>query len=256
MHCFRFAKIFLVVLLFSQLATKNVYAIPQKNLTIFAEPNLTLAMTKLARIYSRQSNIVVSVNFNSSQELLDQIDQGDPADLFISAHKKAIADVKQKGLADYYNIGFFARDEMVLVGSSNKENPTADMTLDSYLKQLAQKRATVITDHEGSSSGSYTINYLDRFKSSNLKVFNKVAEDETPILQLIKANRDQYGLLFASQIHNDDELQILAKSKKDDIFYQALVIVGYNMDNAREFLKFLKSDTAKIVLKESGFVID
>ncbi|MBL6664477.1 MAG: molybdate ABC transporter substrate-binding protein [Rickettsiales bacterium] len=256
MHHFRLAIIVLVVLFLSQLATKNVHAIPKKNLTIFAEPNLTLAMTELARIYSRQSNIVVSVNFNSSQELLDQIDQGDPADLFISAHKSAISEIKQKGLADYYNIGFFARDEIVLVGSQEKNiDISSDLDLDLYLKELSKNRSTVITDHDGSSSGSYTIDYLNRFKSGGLKVFNKVSEDETPILQLIKSNKSQYGLLFASQVY-DDDLKVLAKSNEDDIFYQALVIVGYNMDNAREFLKFLKSNTAKTILRESGLIID
>lgn len=259
MTFFRLVKIFLAVLLLSQLAAKNVYATPKKNLTIFAEPNLMLAMTQLARIYSRQSNVVVSVNFNSSEELLHQIDQGEPADLFISSHKKSIYELKQKGLADYYNIGFFAKDDLVLVGSKSRNTVFAgseNLDINSYLKKLDSSASTIITDHKGSSSGSYAIEYLDQLGFKNLKVFNKVAEDESSILKLIKDNKDQYGLLFASQVYKDEDLVILAKANKNDIFYQALVVLGYNMENAREFLRFLQSDSAREVLKKSGVILD
>ena len=41
-----------------------------------------------------------------------------------------------------------------------------------------------------------------------------------------------------------------------DIFYQALVIAGNNMEVAREFLKFLKTPQSKEILKENGFIVD
>jgi ABC-type molybdate transport system substrate-binding protein len=49
-------------------------------------------------------------------------------------------------------------------------------------------------------------------------------------------------------------LLILATKKNLNIFYQALVIAGDNMEVAREFLKFLKSAEAKKILEQSGFI--
>lgn len=250
----QFSKIFLTALLLSQIVAKNVYAVPTKNLTIFAEPNLMLAMTKLARIYSKQSNVIVSVNFNSSEELLDQIDQGEPADLLITASHKAIAKVKQKGLADYYNIGFFAKDQIVLVSprkTATASTESNEVDLETFLTELNSLESTIITDSSGSSSGDNAIQYLDDLNLEKLKVFNKLPEDESSILKLIKNNEKHYGLLFLSQVYDDQDLTIVAHSKKSDIFYQALVVLGYNMETAREFLRFLKSKTAKDILQQN-----
>jgi len=254
----QFTKIFLTVLLLSQFASKNAYAIPKKNLTIFAEPNIMMAMTKLARIYSRRSNVIVSVNFNSSEELLNQIDQGDPADLLITANSKSIEEVKQKGLADYYNIGFFAKDEIVLVRSKRIGEGLTDVEeidLDTYLRELDNLASTIITDSLGSSSGNRSVGYLNNLNLKNLKVFSKITEDESSILKLIKDDKKRYGLVFLSQVYNDKDLTILARSNRGDIFYQALVVLGYNMETAREFLRFLKSKTAQDILIQNKLTV-
>jgi molybdate transport system substrate-binding protein len=251
-------KIFLTVLLLSQLAAKNSYAVPKKNLTIFAEPNIMVAMTKLARIYSKRSNVIVSVNFNSSEELLNQIDQGEPADLLITANSNSIEEVKQKGLADYYNIGFFAKDEIVLVRSKKiGENLTREdeVDLDTYLRELDGLSSTIITDALGSSSGNRAVSYLNNLSLENIKLFSKIAEDESSVLKLVRNNKKHYGLLFLSQVYDDPDLTILARSNRGDIFYQALVVLGYNMETAREFLRFLKSKTAQDILKQNKLTV-
>ncbi|MFM2200491.1 MAG: Bacterial extracellular solute-binding protein, partial [Pseudomonadota bacterium] len=79
-----------------------------RNLTIYAEPNLFVALTKIARIYSQNFAVNVSVNFNQSLDFIDEIDSGEPADIFISAHPIFAETMKQKGLVDVYNIGYIA----------------------------------------------------------------------------------------------------------------------------------------------------
>ncbi|MBM3579327.1 MAG: ABC transporter substrate-binding protein [Alphaproteobacteria bacterium] len=144
-------KILLVIFL---LLSSAAHAIPSRNLTIFAETNLSQTLIKISRLYSQKSNVVVSVNFNSSADLIVEINSGEPADVFISTNPNQIESLKQRGLVDVHNIGYIARNN------------------------------------------------------------------------------------------------------KDNTYYQALVIAGDNMDLAREFLKFLKSDAAKAIFKESGFLTD
>lgn len=165
--------------------------------------------------------------------------------------------MKQKGLADYYNIGFFAKDQIVLVKSKKNKNELLDekkANLRNYLKQLSQVGATIITDSEGSSSGGNVINYINNLNLKNIKIFSKVPEDESSVAKLITNSKDRYGLLFLSQVYDNDDLVILAKSEKNDIFYQALVVLGYNMEIAREFLRFLDSKTAQDILKQNNLI--
>ncbi|OFW80770.1 MAG: hypothetical protein A2887_00820 [Alphaproteobacteria bacterium RIFCSPLOWO2_01_FULL_40_26] len=250
-------KLFLLVFLTFSFSS---FAAPSRNLTIFAEPNMALALTKIARIYSQKSNVVVSVNFSSNGDLINAIEMGEPADIFISAHQGWIESLRQKGLTDVYNISYIAEDQLVLTTLKLNPNLPAELSnqnlhLDEALMILDKNKATLLIDNGGNSSGYSAQNFVKNFSFNHLKIFNKISEDKTPFLNLIKSSDQNYALLLASQIKNNDDFQILATKKDDNVFYQALAIAGDNMEIAREFLKFLKSEAAKSTLKESGFLV-
>lgn len=256
---FLFLRFFSVVLFLCALVfTNNSFASTSRNLTVFAEPNMALALTKIARLYSQKSNVIVSVNSSPSTDLISDIDSGEPADVFISAHHGSIETLRQKGLIDVYNIGFIATDKLVLITSKSNlglfpELQVKTLILEEVLRVLDNKKATLIIDYDGNSSGNFSANLVSRLNLHNIKLFNKLAEDKTPIFSLIKNSPEHYALLLASQIKNDPDFEILAEKKDSKIFYQALVIAGDNMEIAREFLEFLKSDAAKKILEQSGF---
>lgn len=253
----RFAKFFLAATLF--FSAQNSFASTSRNLTIFAEPNIALALTKIARAYSQTSNVIVSVNFSSSSNLINNIDSGEPADIFISAHQGWIDALHQKGLVDIYNVGYIARDELVLATLKSNPNLPAEfadkkISLEDALKILNKNKSTLILDDEGNSSGSFAKDLVDRLSLEDLKLFSKLAEDKTPFLSIVRNNGENYSLLLESQIKNRADFQTIATKTDKNIFYQALVIAGDNMETAREFVKFLKSESAKTIFKESGFI--
>lgn len=255
----RAAKTFLAIILF--FSATNSFANPSRNLTIFAEPNIALALTKITRAYSQTANVIVSVNFSSSYNLINNIDSGEPADIFISAHQGWIDALHQKGLVDIYNVGFIARDELILATLKSNPNLPAELldkklSLEDALQVLNRNKATLILDDEGNSSGSFAKDLVDHAHLENLQLFSKISEDKTPFLTIVRNNGENYSLLLTSQIKNQPDFQIIATKTDKNIFYQALVIAGDNMETAREFVKFLKSENAKIIFKESGFIIN
>ena len=240
---------------------QNSFSATSKNLTVFAEPNMVLALTKIAHIYSQKSNITISVNFSSASDLITNIDSGDPVDIFISAHLEWIEKLRQKGLIDIYNIGYIARDQLVLV--TLKTNPaipeelrSKEISFEQAIKILNKSKSTLIIDFKGNSSGKFSRDFIRGSKFSDISLVEKLAEDKSPILNLIKNSNEYYALLLASQISGDNDLKILAAKKDTNIFYQALAIAGDNMESAREFLKFLKSDEAKKIFNQNGFISD
>ncbi len=241
--------------------SQNAAAATSRSLTVFAEQNMVPAFVKIARLYSQKNHVTVSVNFNSSAELINDVDSGEPADIFISAHSGWIETLRQKGLTDVYNTGHIARDKLVLVASKENLNiPAAllkkNISLEEALRILDSLKATVITDQEGNSSGRYSTNFLKSLALNNLQVFTKLGEDKSSVLDLTQDNVEHYAVLLASQLQNRPNLQIVASQKQANVSYQALVIAGDNMETAREFLKFLKSDAAKLILRENGFTVD
>lgn len=245
----------LIFLFFSQ----NSIASPSRNLSIFAEPNMAVALTKIARIYSQKNNIIVSLNFASAADLMMEIDSGEPINIFISANPEPIESLRNKGLVDVYNIVFFAEDELVLVSSKNNKTnlilPEQNLSLYSALTILNNNKSSLIIDDVTSSSGKFSEDFIKKAKLNDLKILQRVAEDGGSIADLA-AMSEHYALMLKSQAYNKKDLQILVDKKDGDIFYQALVIAGDNMDNAREFLKFLKTHATKDILRSSGLKVE
>ena len=251
--------ILIAVFFFSSIG--NCFASPNRSLTVFAEQNMVPALVKISRLYSQKNRVIVSVNFNSSAELINDVDSGEPADIFISAHTGWIESLKQKGLTDVYNTGHIAKDRLVLVAAKNNLNIPAQLlekklSLEASLQVLNQEKMIVLTDPEGSSSGKFSNDLIRSLNLSDLQLFPKLGEDRSTALNLTGENLESYAVLLASQVKNKPTLQILATQKEINIMYQALVIAGDNMDTAREFLKFLKSETAKNILRENGFIVE
>ena len=88
---------------------------------------------------------------------------------------------------------------------------------------------------------------------SDLQIIVKINEDRDSMANLIRKNKEQYGVMLFSQAINKKNLKIVATSDFE-VNYQALAIAGENMKIARGFLKFLKSDVAKKIFVDNGFI--
>ena len=88
---------------------------------------------------------------------------------------------------------------------------------------------------------------------SDLQIIVKINEDRDSMANLIRKNKEQYGVMLFSQAINKKNLKIVATSDFE-VNYQALAIAGENMKIARGFLKFLKSDIAKKIFIDNGFI--
>ena len=241
---------------------KPLFASQNKNVVVFAEQNMALPIVKISRLYSQKTGVIVSASFNFSEELVKNIDFGEQVDVFISGQRDQIELLKLKGLVDVYNIGYIAYDRMVLISDeSNKEFPQKliGKNFSKALKFLNQNNAELIIDNNINTAGLIEKDFIQEIENnpdfSQIKIFRKIDEDRSSILESLKENKGKYVITLASKISNKNGYKILSRSDKS-IFYQALVIAGNNMENSREFLSFLKSPQARLVFKESGFITD
>jgi len=251
--------VFLISLLFVNFAHGKDVEI--ENLTIFTEPNLSDAVIQISRLYAKRNNIVVSSNFKSASLLIDEIDFGEPADIFIAGHRQWIESLKQKGLIDVYNIFNVASDALVIVTSD--ENNKGLFSGEVYgakaiLSVLGENNAHLILESEGSSIGSYNKDiFADINLASYFNIHYKVSEDKRTILDFIRSNKRYFAIVLESDLYNEEGVKIVGKVDYPNIYYQAAVIAGDNMTNARRFIDFLKDDLQVAeILKEVGFVVN
>lgn len=231
------------------------------SLTIFSEPNMTYALTEIARSYANDRNVIVSINFNSSFELIQNIDFGEPADIFISSHPSWIENLKQKGLVDVYNLSNIARDQLVLVTSTKNNRIPADLIkeeepISETIREINNNRIPLIIGSENSSLGRYTSELMKEVNVKNQYLYRKVNEDKKTIIDFLKENNEYCGIVLSSEIKNQNDIKILRVIPDIDIYYQGSVIAGDDMENARDFVKYLKSDEARSLFSKNGFIID
>ncbi len=254
-YIYRFILVIVASILFISRAS-NAYT--PKTITIFAEPNLSSALTEISRLYSTENKSMISVEFGSAPDMIDRIEDGEASDLFISAHKAWIDNLKQKGLVDIYNINHIIDDTLALITSAeNKSLPkklsTKKLSFDEALAILNDNKLDLLIDHNSSSLGQHSRYLVDNKKFNAIRIHKKLPEDRSSATNLISKNPNIFSVMLGSQVSND-KFKVISRLENRKIYYQALVIAGNNMKNAREFSNFLKSDKAQKIFIRNGFV--
>lgn len=255
------------ILFFYFLALNNAFSKTLPNITILSEPDMIAPLNKIARLYSEESNSIISANFKPSLELIREIDDGEPGDVFISSHTDWIESLKRKGVIDVYSITNIAKNRLVLITSENNKKITPDdikkartKGISKALKMLSDKKIPLIIEPLQSSLGQYSKAIINNAGTYKQKIYYRIPEDKKSMTDLVKINNnsDGYnsGITLSSSIKKGDNIIILSEISNSEIYYQAVVVAGYNMDVGRDFLKFLKSDKAKKILEESGFTVE
>jgi len=96
---FRSARRFFLAALTSLLLASPVMAQqPASGVTVFAAASLKNALDEVGSAYTAKTGKAVRLSYAASSALARQIDQGAPADIFISADSDWMDDVASKGL--------------------------------------------------------------------------------------------------------------------------------------------------------------
>ena len=91
-----------------------------KKVVVFAAASLTDAITAIAANYEKETNIEIQTSFASSSTLAKQIENGAPADIFISADTKWMQYLKdKKALNDATTVDLLG-NQLVLIAPLGK----------------------------------------------------------------------------------------------------------------------------------------
>jgi len=234
----------------------NSFAATARNINVYSDPNLASAIIKIAREFSQKNNATITINLDSSADFLKNLEDESSFDVFISANSSVIDTLKQRGLIDIYNIFYVTSDKLALVCKKDTMLPInmmqENISLIGSLKIIDDYRLNLIINHENTSEGFYGKKILSSIEFKHLKVFEKMPEDRSSLLHDIEDNPDSYGLIFASKLATNNSLRIIANDQERS--YQAMAIAGNNMELAREFLKFLKTENTKKIFSDNGFI--
>jgi molybdate transport system substrate-binding protein len=244
------------------LAASAGYAQEPKELTVFTATSLTGAFSEIGQMYKNETNISVSFNFDGSQALRTQIENGAYADVFASANQKQMKAIENDGLMNNSSIVIFTKNKLSLIVP--KGNPAKIVNL----SDLAKPGLKIVMGTKDVPVGDYALQILSKLSNDSAygpdyktKVLANVISQETNVnyvVTKVALGEADVGFAYVSDITKN----LTSKVDKIDIPDEYNVVAQYPMGvlleskypvESQEFISRVLSDKGKAVLEKYGF---
>lgn len=225
-------------------------------LQVFAAASLTDALKEIAPAYEAASGEKLQFNFAASNALARQVQEGAPADVFISADEAKMDALQKAGLIVEDTRQSVLSNTLVVVveadGSFKADSARA-------LSEPAIKRIA-LADPKGVPAGIYAKEYLEKIGVwAAVKDRVVPTENVRAALAAVESGNADAGIVYKTDAAISKSVKIafeVPSKEGPDISYPFAVVKGSkNLEAAKKFLDYLKSEPALAVFKKYGFII-
>lgn len=223
---------------------------------VFAAASLKNAMDDVAAHWSGATGHEATISYAGSAALARQIEQGAPADVFISANEEWMDALEADGLVEAGTRVNLLGNSLVVIAHGHLTGPiplAPRFDLAGWLGD--RKLAMALVD--AVPAGLY-----GKAALQNLGVWEavrpKVAQTDNvrAALALVATGEAPFGIVYATDASAETRVGIVGAFPEDShppIVYPAAAIAGRDNPLASDFLAFLRSDTARAAFERQGF---
>lgn len=229
-------------------------------LVVFAAASLRDALEVAAATYSEaMPGTTIQVSADSSATLRTQIEQGAPADVFLSADTKNPQTLVGAGLTDGSSVPFAGNTLTIIV-------PTANPAGIESPADLARAGVKVIAAGDEVPITAYTSDLIDQLAASDgypagfaaALAANVVSQEDNvkAIVTKVALGEGDVGIVYLSDAHGRDDVTVIPIP--DDLnvtaTYAGVVVkASANVAAAHAFLEWLAGPDGLAVLSAFGF---
>ncbi len=229
----------------------------QAKITVFAASSMTNAIeTAKAEFLKTHPNEEIALSFASSSKLARQIENGAPADLYISANTKWMTYLEEKDLLVKDSRADLVSNSLVMIAPKESKVNSVDVANPEWIKLLGNSYLAVadmaVPVGRYTKEAFTTLNEWDSVKDKLTRSANVRAS-----LALVEQGESPLGVVYGTDAKISDKVKVVATfpaDSHDKILYPAALIKGKNIEESREFLDFLKSQEGKKIFASYGFI--
>ncbi len=221
-------------------------------LTVCAAASLHEAIDELARLYASHARITAS--YGSSGMLLQQIEHGAPADVFLSAAPGPMDRLQANGLLLPGTRRDLLRNEIVLVTPRTGGPASFQALADSQWKLIALGDPGTVPAGDYGKQVLVSLNLWDKVRPRLV-----LAQDVRQVLGYVETGNADAGIVYATDAELSGGVRVAAiapESTHAPVLYPVAALSGSrHADAARALVEFIASPEAAAVFKHYGFTV-
>ena len=228
------------------------------DVTVFAAASLTTALDRVAAAWTAQTGQTATLSYAGSSALARQIQQGAPADIFISASTDWIEALAASGDLRPGTRRDILGNRLVLIAHGPDAPPvTLDATLDLPALLQGGRLAMALVDAVPAGVyGKAALTHLGLWDAVAPQVAQ--ADNVRAALAFVARAEAPLGIVYATDAAAEDRVTVIGTFPADShapITYPAAITAQSDSPQAHAFLAFLASDSARAIWQDHGFTV-
>ena len=228
------------------------------DVVVFAAASLKNALDAVNAQWHKETGKKVSISYAASSALAKQLEQGAPAQIFISADLDWMDYVAGKNLIKSDTRSNLLGNRIVLIAPKDTAQPIEIKAGFDLTKVLGEGRLSM-ANVDAVPAGKYGKAALEKF-AVWASVSGKIAQAENVRAALLLVSRGEApaGIVYQTDAAADPSVWIVGvfpENTHPPIVYPMALTAGANHPDAPAFLVYVKSAKAKPLFEAQGFTI-
>jgi molybdate transport system substrate-binding protein len=229
----------------------------QEHITVFAAASLKNALDDTNAAFTKATGVKVTVSYAASSALAKQIEQGAPADIFISADLQWMDYVGERKLIKPDTRVNLLGNKLVLIAPADSKIANVTIGQGFDIAKLAGSGRIAVADVSAVPAGRYAKTALEKFgawaaaepklaQAENVRAtLAFVARDETPV-----------GIVYETDAKVEPKVKVIGAFPDGSyprVTYPVAATVTTTKQSVPQYLHFLRSPAAKAIFEKYGF---
>ena len=228
----------------------------EDKVTVFAAASLTNALTEISTQYEKEKAIKVAHSFAASSTLAKQIENGAPADVFISADSKWMNYLQDKKLIDTVSRKDLLGNKLVIVAPKGRSFKVQFDKAFDFSKAFDGRLCT--GDIEAVPAGIYAkeslikLNWWDAVKTRIVG-----AQDVRGALAFVERGECAAGIVYETDAKISNKVEIVGffPAETHSPIVYPIALIANTKNKGTDYLAYVQSAEALDIFRKFGFSI-
>jgi molybdate transport system substrate-binding protein len=226
-------------------------------ITVFAAASMRNALDEVDTAFAKKTGVNVVASYAASSALAKQIEQGAPADAFISANVKWMDFLSEKKLVASGTRVDLLGNSLVLIAPKDSKLAHVKIEKGFDIAKLAADGRIAVADTKAVPAGLYAkaaLTALGAWQAAEPKLAQ--AENVRATLSYVARGETPLGIVYSTDAKIEPKVKIVGVfpiGSHPAITYPVAGLAASQNAHVKAYLDFLQTQTAKTIFEKYGF---